>query len=275
MTQSGPLRRQLTTELKKLRNQAKLTQQHVAKTLDWSHSKVMRIEKGEVKVQQTDLDALLRLYAVNDEQVIDDLRSMALGSKKLPLTEYRGVVSEETLRYFQLEVGASIIRQVALNVVPGLLQTDDYARAIFAAYHVDRVKADTLLASRRERRELLERPDPPEIFVIIDEAALRRSVGGEQVMANQIEHLVAMARRPTVSIQVLPFALGAHAALLGSFNHLEFPAGDNPETIYVENALGDALFEDNAEVTESYRKRFQELEKAATPTADFEKFAMP
>lgn len=272
VTQSGPLRRQLITELKRLRTQADLTQQRVAAHLDWSPSKVIRIEKGEVRVQQTDLQALLRLYAVTDQQTIDELTAMARESKKLPFTEYRDVVSAETLQYFQLEVGASIIRQVALNVVPGLLQTDDYARAIFAAFHVDDARADKLLGSRRQRRELLERPEPPEIFVIIDEAALRRSVGGQQVMADQIEHLVAVTAQPHVSIQVLPFTIGAHAALPGSFSHLEFLDGDNPETIYVENGLGDALFQDEAATTEAYRKRFQELEKLATPSADFEKF---
>lgn len=272
MTHSGPLRRQLITELKRLRIQASLTQQRVAESLDWSPSKVIRIEQGSVRVQQTDLQALLQLYKVTDPVVIDELTAMARESKKLPFTEYRDAVSMETLHYFGLEAGASIIRQVALNVVPGLLQTDEYARAIFTAFQVNDARADKLLDSRRQRQELLKRPEPPEIFMIVDEAALRRSVGGQVVMADQIEHLVAVAARPNVSIQVLPFAIGAHAALPGSFSYLEFLDGDNPDTVYVENALGDALFSYDSDTTEAYRWRFQELAKVATPSAEFEKF---
>jgi transcriptional regulator with XRE-family HTH domain len=273
--QSGPQRLQLSTELKQLREQAKLTQQRVAERLDWSQSKVIRIEQGTVRVQVTDLMALLNLYEVTDQATVELLTQRARDSKRLPFTEYRNAISPETLQYFQLEVGASIIRHVALNVVPGTMQTDAYARAIFKAYEVPSAQADRLLDSRRERRKMLDRAKPPEIFVLIDEAALRRAVGGPGVMAEQIDHLLQLSTRQHITLQVLPFAVGAHAALRRSFTHLEFSTLDAPGAIYIENSLGDMLFEDNPAVTQTYRLRFQDLERLASPPADFEKFVSP
>lgn len=272
MTQSASLRRQLTAELKKLREQAKLTQAAVATRLDWSSSKVIRIEKGTVRIQLTDLKALLDLYAVTDKHTIDELTEMARESKRLPLTEYRDLVRDETLAYYQLEIGASIIRHVALNFVPGLLQSDDYLKAIFAVADVEPARAARLMELRRERRELLDRPNPPEMFFILDESLLRRAVGGLPALEEQLEHLVELSRRPHISIQVLPFAIGAHSSMEGSFIHLKFPDGSSPETIYVEHALGDAVFQNAPSVTDSYRRQFQALEEVATAPTDFEKF---
>jgi transcriptional regulator with XRE-family HTH domain len=275
VTQSAPLRRQLTAELKRLREQAKLTQAAVAQQLEWSPSKVIRIEKGSVKIQVTDLKALLNLYAVTEPDVVDELTQMARGSKRLPLNEYRDVVREPTLTYYQLEIGASIIRHVALDFVPGLLQTDEYVEAIFAVSDVEPERAARLMELRRERRELLDRREPPEMFFILDESLLRRAVGGSRALTRQIEHLADLARHPRISIQVLPFASGAHSAMNGSFIHLEFADRNVPETIYVEHALGDAVFQDDQAVTDSYRRQFQDLEKIATRSGEFGAFLAP
>lgn len=269
MTQSGPLRRQLTTELRRLREQARLTQQRVAARLDWSPSKVIRIEKGDVRIQQTDLRALLDLYDVTDPRRVEELTAMARESKRLLFTEYRDVVQEETLRYYQLEAGAAIIRHFALTYIPGLLQTDEYARATFAASDVDPEVAERLVALRQQRRALLHRERPPQMFVVLDENLLRRTVGGRAALDRQIEHLATLAERPNISVQVLPFSAGAHASMAGSFIHLEFPDADAPETIYVEHALGDAAFQHDQTVTVRYRRRFQELERIATASGDF------
>ena len=268
MTQSGPLRRQLTAELRRLREQAALTQQSVAARLDWSPSKVIRIEKGDVRIQQTDLRALLDLYDVTDPDRVEELTAMARESKRLLFTEYRDVVGDETLRYYQLEAGALRIRHFALSFVPGLLQTDEYARAIFAASDVEPGVAERLIEVRQKRRALLERADPPELFVILDENLLHRAVGGADALQRQIEHLTAVAERPNVSIQVLPFEQGAHVSMAGSFIHLQFPDSITAETIYVEHALGAAIFQDDPATTDTYRRRFQELEKMATRSGD-------
>lgn len=273
MTEPAALRRRLTVELKRLRNQARLTQRQVADSLDWSPSKVIRIEQGLVRVGVTDLHALLALYGVTDRHTLEDLTVMARGSKKLPFAEYRDVVSPETFRYFGYEASASTIRQVILNVLPGLLQTEEYARTLFSAYGMEKMRADKLIESRKERQELFDRFDPPEMYFMIDESALRRAVGGPTVMSRQIDYLTEMARRPHVSIYVLPFALGAHAALPGPFVHLEFPSEKDPDVIYVENALGDALFHYDLDLTASYLERFLHLEDVATRVETFEDYA--
>jgi transcriptional regulator with XRE-family HTH domain len=273
VTESAALRRRLTAELRRLRAEAKLTQRQVAETLDWSPSKVIRIEQGTVRIGVTDLQALLNLYAVTDTAAIADLTRMARESKKLPFSEYRDVVSPETLRYFQYEANAAIIRQVHSTLVPGLLQIEEYSRAVLEAYRRAPEDADKVVDSRKERQELFERPEPPEAFFIIDEAVLRREVGGPKVMARQIDHLVGMAKRPGVAIQVIRFSAGAHSAMAGPFVHLEFPADNDPDVIFVENTLGDTLFRDDEDVTAGYREQFWTLEDLATPADSFEEVA--
>jgi transcriptional regulator with XRE-family HTH domain len=270
VTRSGPHRRQLATELRRLREQADFTQFRVAEHLEWSPSKVIRIEQGKVRVAVTDLRALLALYEVSDPQTIEYLSDLARESRSLPFTAYRGIVSDETLEFFQLEVAASIIRQVALNVVPGIMQTDDYAQAIFEAFDVERSHTELLLDSRHERRAALERAAPPKLSIVMDEAVIRRTVGGSGVMTKQLDYLVDLAARPNISLQVLPFALGASAVLAGSFTHLELT--DNPlQAIFVETPVRDALRVDTEEV-ETYLRRFHALERVATVPNDFERF---
>jgi transcriptional regulator with XRE-family HTH domain len=275
VTNPAAMRRRLIVELRRLRAQAKVTQRQVAERLDWSPSKIIRIEQGVVGISVTDLRALLNYYGVTDEHTLNDYAEMARGSKRQPFTDYRDILPADTIRFFGYEATASIIRQVELNVLPGLLQTEDYARSLLAAQGIEKARADKLIESRRERQELLERPNPPEIFFIIDEGVLRRTVGGQTVMNRQLDRLVQAAKQPNVSIQVLPFALGAHAALAGPFVYLEFPTKDDPDVLYFENPLGDALFNDDPQLTSAYRERFWELEDAATDSAAFEGFLIP
>lgn len=273
MTESAALRRRLIAELRRLRAHAKLTQRQVADDLDWSPSKVIRIEQGAVRIAVTDLQALLNLYQVTDATVVADLTSMARESKKLPFAEYRDVVSAEGIRYFQYEANAWIIRQIQGQLVPGLLQTEEYSRAVLNAYGTPSEKADKIVESRKERRELFERPEPPQTFFILDEAVLRREVGGSKIMNHQIDHLVAMSHRPNVSIQVVRFTAGAHPAMQGSFVHLEFPAENDPDVIFVETTLGDTIFRDDEEITARYREQFWRLEDLATDADSFEEVA--
>jgi transcriptional regulator with XRE-family HTH domain len=269
VAESAALRRHLTTQLRQLRSKAGLTQRQVAQMLDWSPSKVIRIEQGTVRVGVTDLQALLTLYNVTDPAAVEDLTRMARESKRLPFAEYRDVVTAETVRYFQYEANASIIRQVHPLLVPGLLQTEEYSRAVLAAYSVPPDMSDKIVESRKERRELFDRTDPPEAFFILDEAVLRRRVGGPKVMSRQIEHLVAMSQRPAVSIQVIEFSTGAHSAMAGPFVHLEFPVENDPDVIFIENTLGDTLFMHDLEITAKYREQFWMLEDLATPAESF------
>ncbi len=273
MTESAALRRRLTAELRRLRAQAELTQRQVADSLDWSPSKVIRIEQGTVRIGVTDLQALLKLYRVTDPTAVAELTTMARESKKLPFAEYREIFPAEGVRYFQYEANASIIRQVQNQLVPGLLQIEEYSRAVLEAFGITSTNADKIVESRKERRELFERSEPPQAFFILDEAVLRRQVGGSRVMARQIDHLVDMSRRPDVSIQVIRFSAGAHSAMQGPFVHLEFPAENDPDVIFVENTLGDTLFRDDEEVTVRYREQFWALEILATTSDSFPEVA--
>jgi hypothetical protein len=245
----------------------------VAESLDWSPSKVIRIEQGTVRIGVTDLQALLSLYQVTDTDTVAELTTMARESKKLPFSDYREFVSAEGVRYFQYEANASIIRQVQAQLVPGLLQIEEYTRAVLDAFGFQRDKADKIVESRKERRELFERPVPPQAFFILDEAVLRREVGGSRIMTRQIDHLVEMSRQPDVSIQVIRFSAGAHPAMAGPFVHLEFPAENDPDVIFVENTLGDTLFRDDEDVTVKYREQFWALEVLSTPSEEFEQVA--
>src|SRR5262249_14551798 len=144
------------------------------------------------------------------------------GSKRQPYSEYRDVFTSETIKYFGYEASASIIRQFEPLVMPGLLQTEEYTRAVLNLHEIPADKADLYVASRRERQELLDREDPPEFFFIIDESVLLRSIGGKSVMQRQLQHLLRLARYPRVTIQVLPFSIGVHPGLRGPFVLLEF-----------------------------------------------------
>ena len=265
------MRRKLRVELKRLRTARTLTQRHVAERLDWSQSKVIRIENGQVAVGVTDLQALLRLYGVEEQETIDSMVEMARGSKRLPFGDYKDVLPAETLRFFAYESSASIIRQVAPIVVPGLLQTEEYARSLLDSSGFDRSEINQIWAARLERQELLERADPPEMFFILDEAAVHRPVGGEAVMSHQRARLLDLARHPRVTIQVVRFEVGAHAGMQGSFVYLEFPGADDPDVLYLEGPQGDYVARDEEEITGRYLERFFALEKIASPPNDLEK----
>jgi transcriptional regulator with XRE-family HTH domain len=266
------MRRKLRVELKRLRTARDLTQRHVAERLDWSQSKVIRIENGSVAVGVTDLEALLRLYGVDDQDTIASMIEMARGSKKLPFTDYKEDLPAETLRFFAYESSASIIRQVQPLLIPAVLQTEEYARALLgSAWGFEASRIDRLWAARLERQELLERTDPPEMFFIMDEAAVHRPVGGEGVMRHQRARLLELAARPRITIQVVPFEVGAHAGMRGPFVYLEFPGADDPDVLYLEGQRGDYVFRDEEDVTGEYLETFFKLEKIASSPNDLEK----
>ena len=263
------LRRRLTAALRRLRSEAGRTQRDVAKTLGWSPSKIIRIEQGDVGISVADLWALLRLYSVDDAQITNDLEVLARGSRRMPYTEYADVVSSEELKYFRYEASASVIRQVALNVIPGLLQTDAYAQSVFEARHFDEATSAKLIASRHARQEVLAGTGAPESFFIIDEGAMRRLVGGAEVMREQWNHLSEMSRSARVTIQFLPFDSGAHPALAGPFNLLEFAGDDDPDVLFIEEPTGAVLLRDDLDLTATYRERFWEIEDLSTDLANF------
>jgi transcriptional regulator with XRE-family HTH domain len=281
---SPALRRRLRVELRRARTKANRTQKDVAEALDWSPSKVIRIESGQVAISTTDLKALLLEYGVTDRAVVAELVDLARNSKKQPWSQYKDVLQPEAQTYFGYESSASIIRQFEPLLVPGLLQTKEYTKVLLAeAFAIDQRNAERLIEARTERQELLVRDEVPESFFIIDEAVIRRSIGGIDVMRSQLQHLLAVSELPHVSLQIVPFEVGAYQGLQGPFVLLEFAepveseASDDHEEVEEVESDNFVLYLESRdslsaryqpELMSVYLERFFELEKLAATPAD-------
>lgn len=264
-------RRQLHTVLHRLRVDAGLTQTAVARAHEWSPSKVHRIEKGMVSVGKTDLLALLDDYGVVDPAERGRLVDLARRSRSqaMPYAGYRDIFAPEIIRFFGYEASAQRIGELALLVIPGLLQLPEYTRSLIRDGHgVDGGELDRIIESRRERQQILSRTEPPTLNFLLDEAVLSRSIGGRDVMATQLNHLLDVARRPNLTIQIIPLALGAHAGLRGSFVYLQFNEEGDPDVVYMENRRGDSIFENAAEVTQDAHRQFRDLQQRASPPGE-------
>ncbi|WP_370419501.1 helix-turn-helix domain-containing protein [Streptomyces sp. QH1-20] len=266
MTTPGAVvqRRQLRTELKKARARAGLTQLEVAARMDWSPSKLIRIEAGQVGISTDDLRALLHEYGIVDPQRLDYFLGLALASAKLPYREYRDLLPRPYMNLLSVEVAASIVRSFEPLVIPGMLQIEEYARATSLAFspHITGARLDRAVEARLQRQKLLASEHRPEFFFIIDEAAIHRWTGGPGVMKSQLLHLKEMATRPGISIQIVPFSIGAHVGLQGSFVLLEFN-GEMDDILYLEKTSGDSVFSDDTEATSRYLETFWALEAQA------------
>ena len=214
--------RGLGADRRELRDAKKLTTREVAKHLGWSASTVSRTENGMRNISSEDVAALLVLYGVTGKER-DRLLTLARESDQPGWweTQHPGLPSQLTA-LIGFESQATQIVDVELILVPGLLQTAEYARAMLNAASVPGLQAETRVATRLGRQALLSRPNPPEYLAIVDESVLRRPVGGKAVMAEQIRHMCRAAERPNVTLQVIPYDLGAHAGLSGSYVLLEF-----------------------------------------------------
>jgi transcriptional regulator with XRE-family HTH domain len=264
------MRRRLRVELKRLRTAAGQTQRDVAKALYWSPSKVIRIESGQVGITVTDLRALASLYGLTDDEQLAALTEMAQGSKRQPFVGYRDVLSADTIKFLGYEASARLVRQLEPLLVPGLLQTEEYSRAMLkSAPGLADESIDRIIESRRERQELLERSERPEIFIIVGETVLRQAVGGPDVMRKQLEHMLDLNEKKVVSIQVLPFELGAHDGLRGPYVHMEFNDPSDPDVVFLEHSRGTSSFSDDPALTADYQEKFFALEDLATPAAEF------
>lgn len=264
MSSPVAMRLRLRVELKHLRVEAGLTQKYVADTLDWSPSKVIRIETGQVAIGVSDLRALVTLYGMNDGGHLADLEQLARASKRMPFSEYRDVISADSMKFFGYEGSAAVLRQVESLIFPGILQTEEYARSILSLRR-DRTsdQVDRVVQTRRERQEILERATPL-LHFIFDEGVLRREVGSPAILRGQLLRAVELVRAGRASIQVIPFSRGYHEALRGPFIHLEFDIASESDVLYLENVRGgpSQFFEDAATAGE-YKEIFYILEDKA------------
>ena len=231
-------RGRLTRELRRIRKNAGMTQEQVAAAMEWSLSKLIRIEGGGVSISVSDLKSLLTLYQIADEGHVEELVALARAARQRSwFTAFRDITSPQYVTFVGYEAAASTIRQFEPTLIPGQLQTEEYARAVTLEYAADRV--DKLVEIRIRRQELLEEPRRL-FFFILDEAAIRRQVGAPTnpgIMRRQLRKLIETARQPNITIEIVPFSAGVHPGMKGPFTVLEFP-GDDEDVLYLENARG-------------------------------------
>jgi transcriptional regulator with XRE-family HTH domain len=268
----GPVvpRRRLGAELRTLREQADLTIEDVAKELECSVSKVSRLETGQGIPKGRDVRDLLDRYEVTDQAHRDRLmRWVREGQRQGWWHDFSDVldpgpedplVPDNLSRYVALEQDASEVRSFENGVAHGLLQTEDYARAVLTKVSTADSEATDRLVELRMRRQdrLYVDEDSLKIHVILDEAVLHRLVGNEQVMRGQLKKLVADAQRPNITVQILPFSAGTHRGTVGPFVVLTFPDADDNDLVYVEGYLGDIYLEKERDI-DVYEQMFDEL----------------
>ena len=259
-------RRRLRIELRKARDTAGLKQAEVARAMDWSPSKLIRIESGQVSISTNDLKALLSLYGVKDTHRVNGLLELAKTTRGSSFYEqFNDLLKAGFSEYLAYEGSASVVRQYDPVLVPGLLQTEEYGRAILSdAGWLKPEEVDRVWAVRQHRQELHDREDPPTMLFILDEAALRRRVGRGAVMRHQLERLIAAADEKHITLQVLPFASGAHPGILGNFIMLEFDDPGLGDIIHVES-MNEITVRDDTQIISLYLEKFYKLEELSLP----------
>ena len=257
-------RRRLALELRRLREAARLTCDEVAEHLECSASKISRVETGRVSVSPRDVRDMLVLYGVPEDQRASLVQLARDSRQKDWWHAYSDTIAPQFAAYLGLESAAAEIRTYEVSLIPGLLQTEDYARAVIGAGMISGQHEDVSrgVALRMARQPALSRDDPPKLWAVLDEAALRRQVGGSGLMRIQLEYLREMARLPNVAIQVIPFGGGAHPAMGRPFVVLVFPERVDPEVVYLED-LTRALYLEDAEEVGQYNTVFNHLRATA------------
>jgi transcriptional regulator with XRE-family HTH domain len=235
----------LRTELIRLRKESGLTQEQVAQDLDWSPSKLIRVEGGRSSITKVDLDALLAKYGITSESHRERVQTLNRGTReKAWWNAYKDDLNSTYIEYVGYEAGAAFIRQFVSGYLPGLLQTPEYAE-VLTSNSVDAVRVASVVKFRLQRQaELERRATPPRRYYVIDESVIRRHVGISQdpaIMPNQLKSIADAAERDDVlTVRVIPFKVGAHRGLSGPFTLLEFE-GAMPDILYLDSGRETAL----------------------------------
>ncbi|MFI8304252.1 helix-turn-helix domain-containing protein [Streptomyces sp. NPDC085927] len=273
--QHGPAvrRRKLGAELRSLRTSAGFTSGEAARLVGWHQSKVSRIETGTSGVKPADVRLLLDAYGLADVQLRELLLVLAgsddNGGRHHWWHAYRGVLPPTYRDFISLESQASAMRTLETTVVPGLLQTPEYARAVTAAAleGASEERLDTLVEVRLARQDVLRADPPLELSAVLDEAVLRRQVGGPGVMVRQLERLVEAARLPQVRLQVLPFTAGAHIGVTGPFVIFSFSRTSDLDVVVLDH-LTSSLYLEWKEDLRAYSEAFNALSVHALSPED-------
>ena len=264
------LRMLLGHQLRRLREAAGLTPEEAGYEIRASRSKISRMENGRVGFKDRDVADLLTLYGVTGTQERDGILALVRRANTPGWwAKYGDVLPDWFGAYLGLEAAASVIRGFELQFVHGLFQTADYARAVTLLGHKSAPpdEVERRVGLRMQRQELLTAPEPPKIWLVMDEAVLRRPVGGAAVMRGQLRHLVEVAGLPHVTLQVVPFGRGGHAAAGGSFTVLRFAEPDLPDVVYIEQLTSALYLERRADVDHYLEVADRLGAEALTPAA--------
>jgi transcriptional regulator with XRE-family HTH domain len=267
----GPtvLRILLGSQLRQLREAKGIGREEAGYAIRASDSKISRLELGRVGFKERDVSDLLTLYGVTDERDREELLSLAAQANAPGWWHrYSDVLPSWFEVYVGLEEVAARIRAYEVQFVPGLLQTEDYARAVTMLGHPDASaeEIERRVTLRMTRQRLITAEDPPHLWAVVDEAALRRPVGGGEVMREQIRHLVELTGLPNVTLQVVPFEHGGHAAAGGPFSILRFSEPDLPDVVYLEQ-LTSALYLEKRDDIDRYLAVMERLCVEAEPVS--------
>jgi transcriptional regulator with XRE-family HTH domain len=271
LKETSPLRRKLGIELRLLREAAKLTADEAAAALETSASTISRSETGKVNVHPRDVDAMLRLYGLTDDRKREALVAIARKSRERGWWhEFRSLVSPDLANYMSIEYGASSIRIFQTLLVPGLLQTKEYTRALAGVFPRENSPetVDQVMEIRLRRQEmLLHKPEPVPLHVVLDESVLHRPIGGAGVMRGQLVRLLELAHSQAVQLQILPYDVGAHIGLGGPFTLFGFAEPMDLDIVHVENHVAFILVDDEQDIR-YYEIVFQRVQESALPEAD-------
>ena len=254
--------------LRRLREEAGMTTERAAVSIRGSHSKISRIEHGRVGFKERDIADLLTLYGIGPGDEREALLKLARGANTAGWWQaYADILPHWVEPYFGLEAAAAFIREYELQFVPGLLQTEDYARAVIRLGNLPSEGEVVRRArARMSRQEILNGETPPKVWAVMDEGALRRVIGGPVVMRAQLEHLIEMCDHPAVTLQILPFSAGSHRAMGGPFTILRYNEPDLRDVVFIEQ-LTSALYLDKQTEVDAYLQVIEEVCLQAEPSA--------
>jgi transcriptional regulator with XRE-family HTH domain len=265
----GPTVRRILVgaQLRRLREARGLTREAAGYRIRASESKISRLELGRVSFKDRDISDLLELYGVDDPTQREGLIALAREANSPGWWHsYDDVLPNWFQTYVGLEEAATLIRSYEIQFLPGLLQTEEYARAVVTAGSpnatIDDVERRVHL--RTTRQQILHRPTPPHFWAVVDEAALHRPIGGAKVMKHQVQHLLDLMTHPHITLQVMPFRFGGHAGEGGAFTILRFPEPELPDVVYIEQLVS-AYYLDKREYVERYARTMDRLTVDSQP----------
>jgi transcriptional regulator with XRE-family HTH domain len=261
------LRRRLRTEIRTARLKSGLTQEQVAKAMEWSLSKMNRIEQAKSGISANDLRALLALYGIKDKRQVEELVGLARESRQTPWwrRQYGDIAPGGLLQLMDYESAAAAISQFETILVPGILQTEEYASAVLKVFYGEKSSADRLAELRAARRDMLISENAPAFSFILDESVIHRVVGSPAVTRRQLLNLIDLAGLANVTIQVVPFTASLHPGMKGSFKVVEFEGAPDESVVFLEGPRGDFISDDPGEA-KNYLEEFRRIqEKSLSP----------